>query len=359
MLKFAPKPHDEEEVNSVQPKTGMPPFVQLTAEAIEDLNISAGALRLYLLLVLYSRGFGACWPSQAELAQRLAVSERTIRSWLTKLVEASYIRIERRDYTSSSSSGEGQSNVYHLLKLVKRQPPASKSIQRSSSSDLSEGPIPVSRPVNEPDKPDSSGVISRCEVITKAVPVAILSNDHRKNISAQDEKEISGGNEPNGKIFPLAPEENFLAQRKNLAYKVHAQSKLEESIFKTHLHQTPTCTGRGEAEDRGVIPPTVPEQLTEVYVMSFEIKGQEEPSSGAIKPEVRVKPGSAAPIQARSVVSSSTDNVITASRPTLALVSSAAGLTANSNLAFHAGVVPVGMASSELAPATTLTPDPE
>lgn len=93
------------------------PFAQVLLEIIEDPRISAGAFRLYTLLIGLSRGFGACWPSQATLAAKLGITQRTVRNWLKELEIAGYLEIEHR----YAQPGQEQSNIYHLKKLVPRQ----------------------------------------------------------------------------------------------------------------------------------------------------------------------------------------------------------------------------------------------
>lgn len=97
------------------------PFVQIPLDVLEA-DISAGAFRLYAYLISYARQFGACWPSQATLAVKLRVSERTIRNWLKELEQAGLIEIEQR---FSERGGGQQSNLYRLKRTVaSREKPA-------------------------------------------------------------------------------------------------------------------------------------------------------------------------------------------------------------------------------------------
>lgn len=106
-----------ESIPVANPEGLTPPFAQVLLEVIEDRRISAGAFRLYALLIGLSRGFGSCWPSQATLASRLGISLRTIRNWLKELEATGLIEIEHR----CSLPGQEQSNIYRLNKLVSRQ----------------------------------------------------------------------------------------------------------------------------------------------------------------------------------------------------------------------------------------------
>lgn len=90
------------------------PFAQILLEVIEDTALSAGAFRLYALLVAYSRGQGVCWLSQATLATRLGVSERSIRGWLGELEKSGLLKVEHR----RTSAGQQQTNLYRLLRFV-------------------------------------------------------------------------------------------------------------------------------------------------------------------------------------------------------------------------------------------------
>src|SRR5689334_1801473 len=90
------------------PKNQTGPFAQVLLEIIEDSNLSPGAFRLYTLLVAYSRGFGACWLSQRTLAEKLGVSERTVRGWTVELEQSGYITVEHR----RAFSGQQQTNLY-------------------------------------------------------------------------------------------------------------------------------------------------------------------------------------------------------------------------------------------------------
>ena len=104
------------------PKKQSAPFAQVLLEIIEDASLSAGAFRLYTLLVAYSRGFGVCWLSQHTLAEKLGVSERTVRGWLSELEQSGYLSVEHR----RTQAGQQQTNLYRLCRYVsiKEQEPA-------------------------------------------------------------------------------------------------------------------------------------------------------------------------------------------------------------------------------------------
>ena len=60
---------------------------------LDDEDLDEGAKNLYARLSMYSKD-GRCWPSNAHLAEKHRVSERTIQNWLKQLVDKEYILVD-------------------------------------------------------------------------------------------------------------------------------------------------------------------------------------------------------------------------------------------------------------------------
>lgn len=84
-------------------------YTILSNDDITNTNISAGAFRLYCLLLSYCySNKNTCFPSQATLAEKLnKKSIRTIQRYLKELVSANLVKIKHRGSIS---------NLYTLLK---------------------------------------------------------------------------------------------------------------------------------------------------------------------------------------------------------------------------------------------------
>src|SRR3954452_13901868 len=85
-------------------------FVQVPLEVLEA-NISTSAMKLYLILLKYTRQSNECWPSQQTLARDMNLKARRIADLLKELENASLITIICR-------ATEGLSNLYPLLRVV-------------------------------------------------------------------------------------------------------------------------------------------------------------------------------------------------------------------------------------------------
>ena len=81
-------------------------FTTLPNWLFRKRGISPAAKLLYGLLLSYAWQDDHCWPGQKRLAGDLDVTDRTIRTWLTELVSARLVTIERR--------GLAQTNLYWI-----------------------------------------------------------------------------------------------------------------------------------------------------------------------------------------------------------------------------------------------------
>ncbi len=81
-------------------------FAALPYMVLLDTRLDSGAVRAYATLLKYAWQDGATFAGQAKLAADMGVSERQVRTYLTRLQENGYIRIERRP---------SRTNRYHIL----------------------------------------------------------------------------------------------------------------------------------------------------------------------------------------------------------------------------------------------------
>ncbi len=136
------------------------PFVQVLLDVVEDLKISAQALRLYLVMLAISKGFPSCWPPQALLAAKLGVSERSVRQYLKELQGQGLIEIEHR-----GQPGQNLPNLYHLKKLVSSKQAEN---ERKNSSAPTEKPgskiPPATEKLGQEQRQDSSAVIYESKI---------------------------------------------------------------------------------------------------------------------------------------------------------------------------------------------------
>jgi len=71
-------------------------FGTVNANVLRSPAISVSAKAVYCLLTTYADESGACWPSNETLAKALGVTDRTIRTLLSELIEKGVIRREPR-----------------------------------------------------------------------------------------------------------------------------------------------------------------------------------------------------------------------------------------------------------------------
>ncbi len=77
-----------------------------------DTRLAMGArLTLTLIWNLLNRRQGCAWPTTAYLASKLGVTRQTVSGYITELVEAGYIKVEKRRRDGQRFA----SNVYLLL----------------------------------------------------------------------------------------------------------------------------------------------------------------------------------------------------------------------------------------------------
>ena len=82
------------------------PFAPLPRTILHDATLPPGAKTLYATLKDHARQRSSCYPGYRRLCAILRASEKTIRRWMRALIEAGYVRQQRR--------GHMRSNVYTL-----------------------------------------------------------------------------------------------------------------------------------------------------------------------------------------------------------------------------------------------------
>jgi hypothetical protein len=85
-------------------------FAQIPSAVLDDLDVSAGALRLYAMLDWIAGKNGWCSPSERTLAERIGVSDRSVRVYLTQLKDRGHVVVTRR----MTATGEPDTNMYVL-----------------------------------------------------------------------------------------------------------------------------------------------------------------------------------------------------------------------------------------------------
>lgn len=88
---------------------------------------------------------GWCWPSQAHTAKRCMISDRQLRTWLSRLEEQGLIEVHKRS---------GKSDMYRVL-----TPEADFHPPRKSTSAHPGSPLPTNH--KEPSKNQSSDTVSQ------------------------------------------------------------------------------------------------------------------------------------------------------------------------------------------------------
>lgn len=76
---------------------------------VRSADLSSSAKLLYADLLAYAEGQKFCSPSQEQMAQDLAVADRTIRIYLRELAQGAYVKVYRE--------GLQRPNTYELLDL--------------------------------------------------------------------------------------------------------------------------------------------------------------------------------------------------------------------------------------------------
>jgi hypothetical protein len=71
-------------------------FAQVTGELIFDTKLSHAAYRFYNKILYLSGANGHCWHSQAELAEIMECSTRSIRNWRKECEEAGILLVKHR-----------------------------------------------------------------------------------------------------------------------------------------------------------------------------------------------------------------------------------------------------------------------
>ena len=85
-------------------------FTQVPNYFLRNPDLSLGAKMTYAMLLSYAWHDDYCFPGQVRLAQDLAVSERSVRTYMRELEKPGYVTVERR--------GLGKPNLYTLYITV-------------------------------------------------------------------------------------------------------------------------------------------------------------------------------------------------------------------------------------------------
>ena len=90
-------------------------YFSIVPEWVIDAPISAQAVRVYALLCRYAdKEDGTCFPSHKTLANRINVSDSTIKRAIVELKKIGAIKSQKR---FDKSTGEQTSNLYTVLRL--------------------------------------------------------------------------------------------------------------------------------------------------------------------------------------------------------------------------------------------------
>lgn len=84
-------------------------FTQIPNLILRHPTITPGAKLTYAVLLSYAWTEDRCFPGQTRLAHDLAVTDRSVRTYLQQLEESGLISVKQR--------GLGKTNVYTIHKL--------------------------------------------------------------------------------------------------------------------------------------------------------------------------------------------------------------------------------------------------
>src|ERR1700745_3120523 len=88
-------------------------FTQVPNFILTKKDISVGAKLAYAMLLKYAWGDDACFPGQVKLAEVMAPTDRSVRTYLKDLETAQLLEIQQR--------GLGKTNLYRLHLTVKHE----------------------------------------------------------------------------------------------------------------------------------------------------------------------------------------------------------------------------------------------
>jgi len=89
-------------------------FTSIPNRVLENNGISLGARMTYAMLLKYAWQKNFCFPAQESIAQDLAVSDRSVRTFLNELRDKKLISWKRQ--------GLNRPNIYYILKLPDLNP---------------------------------------------------------------------------------------------------------------------------------------------------------------------------------------------------------------------------------------------
>lgn len=88
-------------------------FTQVPNAILTNKSLSVGAKLAYAMLLKYAWTDAACFPGQQKLADDMGSGERSVRSYLKELEDASFLEVTQR--------GLGKTNLYKLHLTVKKR----------------------------------------------------------------------------------------------------------------------------------------------------------------------------------------------------------------------------------------------
>lgn len=87
-------------------------FTQVPNFVLTNKSLTVGAKLAYAMLLKYAWTDNACFPGQQKLAEDMGAGERSIRTYLKELEDASFLEVTQR--------GLGKTNLYRLHLTVKK-----------------------------------------------------------------------------------------------------------------------------------------------------------------------------------------------------------------------------------------------
>ena len=93
-------------------------FTQVPNFLFKSSGLSMGAIVVYSKFLSYAWHNDFCFPGQERLSEELAISRRSVVTWVQELERAGLLEITRR--------GQGHTNIYRLSFQVKQVKPKKK-----------------------------------------------------------------------------------------------------------------------------------------------------------------------------------------------------------------------------------------
>ena len=88
-------------------------FTQVPNFVLTNPELSVGAKLAYSMLLKYAWSDDACFPGQQKLATDMGAGERSVRTYLKELEDATFLEVTQR--------GLGKTNLYSLHVVVQKR----------------------------------------------------------------------------------------------------------------------------------------------------------------------------------------------------------------------------------------------